>query len=57
MAPKKIKRDSSGVPVVKRQQPTIEFKREIISKFERGMRVSDLAGEDGVAKSKEKAAA
>jgi len=51
MAPKKIKCDSSSAHVVKRQRPTIELKKEIISKFERGIHVSELAAEYSMAKS------
>ncbi|XP_028648887.1 tigger transposable element-derived protein 1-like [Erpetoichthys calabaricus] len=49
MAPKKIKR--AGSSAVIRQRPTIELKKEIIAKYERGMRVSDIAREYGKSKS------
>ncbi|XP_028656937.1 tigger transposable element-derived protein 1-like [Erpetoichthys calabaricus] len=49
MAPKKIKK--AGSSAVIRQRPTIELKKEIIAKYERGMRVSDIAREYGMSKS------
>ncbi|XP_028665299.1 tigger transposable element-derived protein 1-like [Erpetoichthys calabaricus] len=49
MAPKKIKR--AGSSAVIRQRPTIELKKEIIAKYERGMRVSDIAREYDKSKS------
>ena len=41
MAPKKVKSESSSV--MKRQRPTTGLKKEIISKYENGVCVSDLA--------------
>lgn len=49
MAPKKIKRDGSSAVI--RQRPTIELKKEMLAKYERGMRVSDIAREYGMSKS------
>ena len=51
MGPKKSSSNSTGKEKIKVVRTTIELKKEIIVKFENGVRVSDLAAQFNMAKS------